>query len=155
MQIRYAALADIDKLHRVRMAVHENQLTDPAKVTVKDYTRMLEGQGVGWVCEDGEQLVGFAIADLATASIWGLFVLPDYEGRGIGKKLHNTMLNWCFEYSSIKELWLTTDPNTRAEAFYRQAGWQPAGTESNGEIRFVITKKAWQQLKDTPTNWGW
>ena len=155
MNIRFATIADFNQMHQVRMAVHENPLSDPARVNYKDYVCMLEEHGRGWVCEQEGKVIGFAIADLKTGSIWALFVLPDYEGCGIGKILHNTMLNWCYENTSIKELWLNTDPNTRAEAFYLKAGWQPAGTEANGESRLVLTKKAWQHLKDTPINWGW
>ncbi len=110
---------------------------------------MLDDRGRGWVCEEGNQVVGFAIADLQTASIWALFVLPDYEGRGIGKKLHHTMISWCFEQTKLQELWLSTGQYTRAEAFYRRAGWEAAGTEANGEIRFSLTKQRWLEQQNT------
>ncbi|AHM62503.1 acetyltransferase (GNAT) family protein [Flammeovirgaceae bacterium 311] len=149
MHIRYATTADFDALHRVRLAVLENRLADPSKVTFKDYACMLEGRGKGWVCEEGGQVAGFAIADLQTASIWALFVLPEYERKGVGKLLHNTMVGWCFENTHLKELCLTTDPHTRAETFYRRAGWQSAGAESNGEIRFVLARQQWLRQERT------
>lgn len=151
MHLRLATIADYSALHRVRMAVHENQLSDPAKVTYNDYSAMLDSRGRGWVCEEENEVVGFAIADLQTAGIWALFVLPGYEGRGIGKQLHQTMISWCFEQTQTKlqELWLCTDPNTRAEAFYRRAGWRVTGTEANGEIRFTLTKQYWLEQQNT------
>ncbi|WP_224997542.1 GNAT family N-acetyltransferase [Cesiribacter sp. SM1] len=152
LMIHQATIADYDALHGVRMAVRENKLSDPSKVTFKDYASMLEGQGKGWVCEDDGRIAGFAIADLQTASIWALFVLPDSEGRGVGKLLHHTMLEWCFEKARLPGLRLSTDPGTRAEAFYRRAGWQAAGAEANGEIRFVLTKQQWLKQRRRENN---
>ena len=144
--IRSATIADFAALHRVRMQVRENKLSDPAKVTFNDYAQMLEHNGAGWLCEAAGEVVGFAIADIKHSSIWALFVLPEWEGRGIGKKLHDMMVSWCFASTPLEYLWLTTDPGTRAEAFYQKAGWVPTGIE-NGEIRFELQKQAWEQLK--------
>ena len=35
-------------------------------------------------------------------------------------------------------IWLTTEPHTRAERFYRAAGWQEVGLTSTGEIHFEL-----------------
>ncbi|MCY7411341.1 MAG: GNAT family N-acetyltransferase [Chitinophagales bacterium] len=67
-------------------------------------------------------IVGFSIADLNTHSIWALFVKPEDEKKGIGKKLHQLMLDWYFNQSKEK-LWLETAANTRAEKFYKTLGW--------------------------------
>lgn len=147
MVIRNATIADYNELHRVRMSVRENQLSDPTKVTFQDYVIMLAGRGSGWLCEVEGKVVGFAIADLMSSSIWALFVLPSYEGKGIGKRLHDTMVNWCFDYASLEKLWLTTDPATRADAFYSKAGWQRIGLDEYGELRFELSKQSWKQRK--------
>jgi GNAT superfamily N-acetyltransferase len=42
------------------------------------------------------RLVGFAIADLVDNNIWALFIHPGFEKLGIGKKLHDEMVNWYF-----------------------------------------------------------
>lgn len=146
MLFRKATIADFEKIHNVRMTVRENQLSDPGKVTFDDYLLMLEKQGIGWICETQDQLVAFAIADLEGGSIWALFVLPAFEGMGIGRKLLNLMLNYCFDCTTLEKLWLSTDPATRAEAFYSKAGWKKSGIEENGEIRFELSKIAWQKL---------
>lgn len=44
-----------------------------------------------------DQIVGFSIADLKENNIWALFVHPDFENLGIGRKLHDIMLDWYFE----------------------------------------------------------
>jgi hypothetical protein len=33
-------------------------------------------------------------------------------------------------------VWLSTQPGTRAEAFYLSAGWRRAGMRAQGEVRF-------------------
>lgn len=138
MQIRQATLANYEQIHAVRMAVKENVLSDPAKVTYADYKAMLLDAGRGWVCELADKIVGFAIVDITHASVWALFVLPEYEGKGIGRALHDQMLQWSFGHAGLKQLWLSTDPGTRAAAFYRKAGWQAEGMEENGEQRFRL-----------------
>ena len=145
MVIRNATIADFEELHRVRMLVRENQLSDPTKVTFEHYAEMLEKHDSGWLCELEGQVVGFAIADVASSSIWALFVLPAFEGKGVGKRLHDIMVNWCFDYAALDKLWLTTDPATRAEAFYLKAGWQSMGLDESGEMRFELSKQSWKQ----------
>ena len=149
MQIRNATIADFEALHRVRMSVRENQLSHPGRITFNDYALMLEQRGAGWLCEEEGKEVGFAIADVVGTSIWALFVLPEWEGRGIGKKLHDTMVRWCFDFIAMECLSLTTDPGTRAETFYTKAGWVCTGLTDAGEVFFVLDKERWLK-KETP-----
>jgi GNAT superfamily N-acetyltransferase len=130
MLIREAQVADIPAYMEVRLAVRENVLSNPALVTYADNVDYLTRRGKGWVAEVDGRIVGFAIADLQDHSIWALFVHPDFEGRGIGRALHDTMLNWYFSQTS-ETVWLSTDPGTRAEAFYKKAGWKAVGMKGN------------------------
>lgn len=147
MQIRVASEAHIAGMHRVRMSVRENQLSDPGLVQPQHYRSMLRNNGRGWVAEVAGEVVGFAIVDLTRGSVWALFVDPRYEGRGIGRRLHDEMLDWSFA-AGAERVWLSTDPGTRAEQFYRAAGWQPTGVERNGEARFEMRRADW--LVDVP-----
>ena len=45
------------------------------------------------------------------------------------------MVDWFFA-AGADRIWLTTDPGTRAEAFYRAAGWRFVGLEESGEARY-------------------
>ena len=137
MPLRSATTADITAMHTVRMAVHENRLADPTRVTEDDYRRMLERIGCGWVFESDGEILGFGIVDLAERSIWALFVAPQHEGKGIGSALLETMVTRAFE-ESRQPILLTTTPGTRAEGFYRKAGWQVAGMTETGELRFEL-----------------
>ena len=125
--------------------MHENILSDPALVTDADCAEYLETRGRGWVCEVEQEIVGFAIADLRDHNVWALFVTPDFEHRGIGKKLHDLMLNWYFNKTNVK-IWLGTAPATRAEKFYRKAGWTENGLHEKGEIKFEMQYETWKKL---------
>ena len=141
MHIRTASEADIREMHRIRMAVGENRLLDPTAVQPDDYRRFLSGGSEGWVAELNGRIVGFAIADLVRANVWALFVEPGAEGRGIGRALHDRMMDRLFA-AGAERVWLTTDPGTRAERFYRAAGWLSASTERR-EARFELSRQEW------------
>ncbi len=144
MKFREATSSDIPKIQTVRNSVKENVLSNPSVVTDVDCEEYLTRRGKGWVCEVQEKIIGFAIADLKDDNIWALFILPDHEGKGIGKQLHDQMLNWYFQQNK-NSVWLSTSPNTRAERFYRKAGWKEKGKLPNGEIKFEITAEEWSQ----------
>jgi GNAT superfamily N-acetyltransferase len=141
MIFRAATPDDIEGMSAVRLAVSENRLSDPSKVSRDDYHAMLTQHGHGWVCETGGQIVGFAIVDLTEKNVWALFLLPAFERQGIGKKLHDLMTGWVFA-QGIDRLWLSTAAGTRAEGFYRKMGWQDAGFQPNGEVRFEMSLRA-------------
>lgn len=128
----------------VRFAVTENVLRNRALVTEENSLDYLTRRGRGWVAEEAGRIVGFAIADLQDHSIWALFVHPDFAQRGIGKHLHQLMLDWYFAQTS-ETVWLSTAPGTRAEQFYRRQGWQETGLTSSGEVRFDMTAAAWEK----------
>jgi GNAT superfamily N-acetyltransferase len=146
MIIREAGISDIEKMQEIRNSVRENVLSDPARITYHDYKEYIMNRGRGWVCELDEEIRGFAVIDTADLNIWALFVQPGFEKKGIGKKLHDHMLDWYF-INHDQTLWLSTAPQTRAENFYRKAGWKETGLYGKGEIRFEMTFEDW---KDHP-----
>ena len=135
-----AALEDIQAMFDVRLAVRENLLA-PGEVAEEDVRRAIEEAGHGWVIEDAGRVVAFGIADAGNGNIWALFVLPEYEGRGHGRLLHDMMVAWLWS-SSPRSIWLTTTPGTRADRFYRRLGWQEACPAEDGQIRMGLTPAA-------------
>ena len=117
MIFREAQIGDIPQIQMVRHSVKENVLSDPALVTDKACEEFLMVRGKGWVCEVDEVVVGFSIADMKEKNIWALFVHPDHEEKGIGKRRHNEMMDWYFTKTKEK-VGLGTAPNSRAENFY-------------------------------------
>lgn len=139
--VRVATEADIPEMHRIRMAVRENRLADPDAVQPHHTRAMITENGRGWVAELDGRIAGFAVADLTRSNVWALFVDPEFEGRGVGRRLHDEMMDWFFA-QDVERVWLSTDPGTRAEGFYRAAGWEPAG-EYRGEARYEMERGRW------------
>jgi GNAT superfamily N-acetyltransferase len=146
MAFREATLRDIPQIQIVRQAVTENILSDPGIVTDKDCMNYLVNRGKGWVCEVEGEIVGFAIADLKDDNIWALFVHPLYERKGVGKQLHELMLDWYFSNGKSK-VWLGTSANTRAVSFYKKAGWLETGILDTGEIKFEMRSQDWFMMR--------
>lgn len=142
MLFRQALSSDIPQIQIVRHTVKENVLSNPALVTDQDCEEYLTVRGKGWVCEVDNLIVGFAIADLQDHNIWALFLRPEYERKGIGRTLHDTMLDWYFSQTR-ETVWLATSPGTRAERFYVKAGWTKVGVTKHGEIKFEMAYEDW------------
>jgi GNAT superfamily N-acetyltransferase len=136
VKLRPAMPEDIAAMHALRMSVRENRLSDPSKVTAADYERRLARPGTSWVAEDGPGIVGFAIADLPSRSIWALFVKPDLEGRGIGRSLLQQVTQ-SLAAIGPGTMHLSTEAGTRAEQVYAAAGWSQAGRLPNGEVHYT------------------
>jgi len=154
MFFREARVEDIPQIQIVRHSVKENTLSNPALVTDKDCEDYIVRRGKGWVCEIEDRIVGFAIVDLRANNVWALFIQPGCEGKGIGRRLHDDMLNWYFNQTN-STIWLGTAPNTRAEKFYRRAGWKEIGIHGKGEIKFEMAIGDWRKnesLRDLHSN---
>ena len=145
MQFREATIKDIDNYMIVRMAVKENVLNNLALVTREDNVNYLSKYGKGWVCETDRQIIGFAIVGSAQHNVWALFVHPEFEEKGIGRKLHDLMIDWYFNQTNEK-IWLGTQPKTKAEIFYRKRGWREVGMHGDDEIKFEMTFDDWREI---------
>ncbi len=144
MIIREAEIGDIKQIQIVRNSVTENTLSNPNLVKDADCEAFITVRGKGWVCEMDDQIVGFAIVDLKENNIWALFIDPKFEKKGIGQQLQKVMLDWYFTQTKAN-VWLGTAFNTRAEKFYRKAGWTEVGTHGPKEIKFEMTYNDWMK----------
>jgi GNAT superfamily N-acetyltransferase len=143
MIFREALIADIPQIQIVRNAVTENILSNPDLVPDKDVEDYIINRGKGWVCEIDKTIVGFAIVSVTDNNVWALFIQPGYDKMGMGKKLHDIMMDWYFEQTNAA-IWLSTGPGTRADQFYRKAGWAETGIYGKGEVKFEMTATQWK-----------
>lgn len=147
MLLRQATRADTAELWRVRYAVTENRLT-PGRIGDAELHAYLEEHGRGWVVELAPhphlRIAGFAIGDARDGHIWAMFVDPPLQGQGHGRALHDVMVQWLFAQGHAR-LTLGTQPGSRAEAFYRRAGWRPLGDglDAHGDHPYELLKKDW------------
>ena len=131
--IRNATRDDIPRIMEIRATVRENRLRDPSRVTVDDVRWYVDNPGIFLWVED-QRIVGFSAADPRDGSVFALFVEEGYERRGIGRALFRRACDVLVE-AGCPRMWLTTWPGTRAETFYRDAGWQVTG-EDDGNLIF-------------------
>lgn len=120
---RQAVVADIPAMARIRLAVTENVLSDPGKVTRQMYEDYLDLCGRGWVAQANGAVVGFCYADRRDGSIWALFVDPGHEGRGYARRLLRMAQDWLAALG-FERVILSTGAGTRADRFYAAQGWQ-------------------------------
>ena len=142
MNFRQAIPEDIPQIQIVRNSVKENQLSNPNLIPDDLVEEFITKRGKGFVCEIDDKIVGFSIVDFVENNVWALFILPNFERKGIGKKLHQLMLDEYF--SKTKEtIWLSTEANSRAEIFYKKQGWKNAGLHGN-EVKFEMSFEDWK-----------
>ncbi|MGF1655869.1 MAG: GNAT family N-acetyltransferase [Verrucomicrobiales bacterium] len=93
-------------------------------ITPESVVKMMSISHRGWVAEDQDRIVGFAMGNKKTGEMWVIAVLPEYENQGIGRSLMSLVENWLWSVG-WREIWLTTDPDEtfRAVGFYRCLGW--------------------------------
>ncbi len=133
--IRKAVVADRPRITEVRNAVRENRLSPANVAKVGDTARWIHDNGTFWVWEEEGAVQGFAVADARDGTIFGLFVHPHFEGRGIARALLPLACNDLRQAGYVKAR-LTTGSGTRAERFYLANGWNDVGRQENGEIIF-------------------
>jgi GNAT superfamily N-acetyltransferase len=141
--VREATVADMPGISRVRLSVKENalsveQLTERG-ITNASVAASLLSHRRGWVAERRGEIVAFSMADKADWSIFALFVLAEYEGRGLGSRLLALALDWLSD-NGAERVCLSTSPGTRAARFYAKRGWTQTGKAAYGDVRFEIAR---------------
>jgi GNAT superfamily N-acetyltransferase len=64
--------------------------------------------------------------------VFALFVLPEFEGRGIGASLLKLAVAWLRQQSG-QPIRLTTERCTRAYSLYLLWGWREVGELDDGD----------------------
>lgn len=139
LTFRLATEADIPAMSAIRLAVTENRLRDPGRVTLAMYRDYLGRLGRSWVCEDDGAIAGFASADRAQGSIWALFIDPAREGKGIGKRLLALAVEDLFEQGH-EQIVLSTGADTRADIFYESQGWERGKMKDDIEVQYSLRR---------------
>ena len=130
---REAAFDDIPYMTRIRLAVTENVLRDPTRITPQMYADFLEKDGRGWVALVDGDIVAFSYANRIDGSIWALFVDPRFEGQGLGKALLARATGWLFSLGFTR-VTLSTGTHTRAAQFYTRLGWRLASSSASDSV---------------------
>jgi ribosomal protein S18 acetylase RimI-like enzyme len=120
MQISDLPAALAVRLSTVENAITMEELASDYGITPQSVSVAMKSHVKGWLCEASGRIVGFAMGDRSNGEVQVVAVLPEYEGRGIGKNLLTRVQTWLFS-ERHEEIWLLAnpDPNIRAHTFYR------------------------------------
>jgi len=145
MSIRTASPADVPGIFEVRTSVHDNHMSMEALaragITPESVLAMMDRDTRAWVADVDGEVVAFSMAIASKATVFAMFVAPEFEGRGLGRALMSEAETWLFD-QGCSEIWLLTDARreVRANGFYRHLGWHDDGVQDDGQVRF--TKRA-------------
>ena len=140
MLIRIARQEDIETLFKIRTSVVENHQSREEiaelGITPTSIAAMLATDCCAWIAQLDGQDIGFSMANKTEKNVFGMFVLPDFEGRGAGRQLMQAAEEWLWS-NYIDEISLLTgnDPSLRAYGFYLHLGWRPIGVEIGGDFK--------------------
>ncbi len=91
--------------------------------------RIEEGAGQVLVVEENGAVAGFAA--FGPGQLHALYLLPEYWGRGLGRRLHDRVVEELPGDSAV--LWVLAT-NERAKAFYVRQGWVDDGARQTETI---------------------
>jgi GNAT superfamily N-acetyltransferase len=88
-----------------------------------------DGSLPGYLCVAEGQIVGYCFGHANTGEVAVLALLPEWEGKGIGKYLLSMIIR-DFTRLGFDRLFLgcSANPKVRSYGFYRHLGWTSTGT---------------------------
>ncbi|MFJ7218304.1 GNAT family N-acetyltransferase [Amycolatopsis sp. NPDC098790] len=117
-QAAYAGLIPADFLARLS-----------ASSRAASWERRIRDGGPVLVAEDDGAVVGFAA--YGPGQLYALYLLPEHWGRGLGRALHDRVVEELPGDSAV--LWVLST-NERAKAFYLRQGWVADGATQTETI---------------------
>jgi ribosomal protein S18 acetylase RimI-like enzyme len=131
---RAAAPEDIAACVDLRGKTRENAVSierlQALGVTLESWRDdVASGTLLGYVCVDDNKLAGYCFGEKATGEVVVLALLPEWEGKGIGKHLLQLVVR-DFVQLGFKRVFLgcSRNPKVRSYGFYRYLGWKSTGT---------------------------
>lgn len=137
--IRPATVADADAIGEVHVAswraAYAGLIPDDflaglsAESRAASWARLIGDGGRVLVAEEDGVIAGFAA--YGDGRLYALYLLPEYWGRGLGRALHDRVVEELSGDSAV--LWVLAT-NERAKAFYVRRGWVADGASQTETI---------------------
>jgi ribosomal protein S18 acetylase RimI-like enzyme len=138
LTIRDATMADAQAIGEVHVAswqaAYAGLMPDgflarlSAESRAASWGRRIGGKvGRVLVAEDEGTIAGFAAYGLDEGRLYALYLLPRYWGRGLGRSLHDRVVEDLTTAGRDSAVLWVLSTNERAKAFYVRQGWAPDG----------------------------
>lgn len=133
LEIARAVPADAPECVRVRGMTRENAVPEDRLrahgITAESWAEDIRtGELPGWVARRGAQLVGYCFGAPKTGEVVVLALLPQEEGKGLGKRLLQLVIQDLSSQGHARLfLGCAHDPGVRSYGFYRHMGWESTG----------------------------
>ncbi|MBQ7801809.1 MAG: GNAT family N-acetyltransferase [Oscillospiraceae bacterium] len=105
--------------------------------TDRDEMRLAKSDFFYHLVMDGQSCVGYLSYGVFHEGfrLQSLYLLPDYQGRGLGKRLMGIAFDACKEMGFDKLRWDCSPHNTKAMGFYAHMGGRVIGIDVGHENR--------------------
>ncbi|OWQ83051.1 GNAT family N-acetyltransferase [Roseateles aquatilis] len=131
--LRAALPADIAACIALRGRTRENAISAArlAELGITEASwsgQVRDGTLPGFVALAGDTLAGYCFGDAGSGEIVVLALLPDFEGRGLGRTLLARTVDHLRGLGHARLfLGCSANPAHRSHGFYRRLGWRPTG----------------------------
>ncbi len=156
-QVTRAVAADAPECVRMRGLTRENAVSEERLrahgITAESWAEDIRtGRLPGWVARSGGLIVGYCFGAAETGEVVVLALLPQEEGRGLGKRLLQLVID-DLRSQGHGRLFLgcASDPAVRSYGFYRHLGWVSTGTtDQHGDevLELHLAKASAMEIAD-------
>jgi ribosomal protein S18 acetylase RimI-like enzyme len=150
---------EVQKITWLATYVNKEYNITPADIESKDFNsparikswqdRLLTDRKLSnfWIVKDHNKIVAFCIAnrELDKNKLVAIYVLPDYQGLGIGKKLIKQALVWCGDNKTIFLDVVTY--NLKAKSFYEKFGFKEFSITPTEDLAALPSGKTLPEIR--------
>ncbi|SFJ69515.1 GNAT family N-acetyltransferase [Thermoflavimicrobium dichotomicum] len=147
MKIRILSLEDAEKYWQLRLRALKDHpdafsasFEDSVKMPLEEVKKRLvktENRFILGAFDDSERLIGMlgffretSIKLKHKGKVWGMYVIPEERGKGIGKALLNDIIHKARLIKDLEQIQLSVNTaNVAARKLYISFGFQPFGLE--------------------------
>ena len=157
LQVMRSVAEDAPECVRMRGLTRENAVSEERLrahgITAESWAEDIrKGLLSGWVARHSGQIVGYCFGATQTGEVVVLALLPQEEGRGLGKRLLQLVVD-DLRRQGHSRLFLgcSADPAVRSYGFYRQLGWVSTGIvdQHGDEMLELLVSKACSRESQT------
>ena len=161
MDVRLATVADADAIARVHVLTWQNSYRglvpddfldglaiEPRAEMWHKFLKDADPEHASWVGLIDDQVVGFTHAgpsrdddaEEGIGELYAIYVLPSFQGRGLGQALIGVAASWLADRFERATLWVL-EANERSRRFYERSGWRFDGAlKSDDRGSFVLSE---------------